>query len=524
MKQRKKEIFIITLLLILQTIIYLICGIHKSYLHMDEAYSFGLASYEKMEIQDNEDFYNHWHPKEYYEDYLSVQDDEIGKYNQVYDNQKNDSHPPLYYLLLRFAMGFTTNHFSKSPGLIVNIVIYLFITLFLYKILKKLFYGQSKVKEKAILLSFVASLTMASLTNVIYIRMYALSTLNILITTFLHMKLLEEEKINSKLLIQIGISALIGSLTHYYYLFYLAMMYLIFALTYLKEKDVKKLIWYTLTMIIAGIASLSIFPYSVQQMFFGYRGQGVINNLTDIPEFLIHIPLYLEKINFYNFNNLLGILLIAILGIVLYKKVSNKKQKLEKNKFIKIISVPTLFYFIIVSIASPYIELRYQMPICPLIFILVIYNFYQLLKTILDEKKVNFIVSILLLILLISPLFNKIEPEVLYRDKKEIVNQLKNEFNVPAIYFFHSQKNRFLDDILLFSILDESYIAKDLDTTPENIKAILNQKDISNGIVVFINEEQDNYTILKAIYKVTNLKQCKHLKKLNACDVYYFNY
>ena len=59
---------------------------------------------------------------------------------------------------------------------------------------------------------------MASLTNVIYIRMYALSTLNILITTFLHMKLLDSEKINPKLLVAIGVSALIGSLTHYYYL------------------------------------------------------------------------------------------------------------------------------------------------------------------------------------------------------------------------------------------------------------------------------------------------------------------
>ena len=62
--------------------------------------------------------------------------------------------------------------------------------------------------------------------------MYALSTLNVLITTYLHLMLLEKKEIDYKLLIFIGISALAGSLTHYYYLFYLAMMFIMFAIKY----------------------------------------------------------------------------------------------------------------------------------------------------------------------------------------------------------------------------------------------------------------------------------------------------
>ena len=58
MKNRKKEIIIISIFLIIQSIIYILCGINKSYIHMDEAYSLGLASYDKTEIQNNEDFYN----------------------------------------------------------------------------------------------------------------------------------------------------------------------------------------------------------------------------------------------------------------------------------------------------------------------------------------------------------------------------------------------------------------------------------------------------------------------------------
>ena len=90
MEKKKYEKIIISIILIIQTIIFIIVGANKSYIHMDEAYSLGLASYDKVEIQDNENFYNIWHDGKYYEDYLCVNDDEIGQYKQVYENQKND--------------------------------------------------------------------------------------------------------------------------------------------------------------------------------------------------------------------------------------------------------------------------------------------------------------------------------------------------------------------------------------------------------------------------------------------------
>lgn len=524
MKNKKREILVISILLVLQTILFVIVGFNKSYIHMDEAYSLGLASYDKVEIQYNEDFYDTWHTKDYYEDYLTVNDDEVGKYGQVYENQKNDVHPPLYYLFLRIAMGFSKNHFSMWPGIIINIVIYAFITIFTYLILQGLFKNKSHSKEKAIILAFISSITMASLTSVIYIRMYALSTLNILITTFLHMKLFESKSINIKLLVAIGISALLGSLTHYYYLFYLVMLFILFAIKYIKEKDYKTLLYYVLTMAIAGIASLVIFPYSIQHMFFGYRGQGVISNLTNIPQFLTNISLYLVKLNSYAFNGLLLPILILIIALVVYIKIKNMHNKSEKQSdFSTFITLSTLFYFLLVAVASPWIELRYIMPICGVVFIIVIYCLYNLVNKVFDEKKSNIIISVLLIFILLAPIALNISPEVLYSDKQEIVEKLENELNVPTLFFFNSQNNRFLDDILLFAILDDSYIAKDLDYNEDNIKEILQGKDISNGIVVFINEGQNNDNIIDTIKNSTNLDNSIYLKRLNACDVYYIN-
>jgi len=524
MNNRKIEIAIISVILILQTLIYIFVGTKKSYIHMDEAYSMGLASFDKVEIQDNEDFYNIWHSKDYYEDYISVQKKEKGKYRQVYENQKNDVHPPLYYLFLRIAMGFSKNGYSKWPGIVVNIIIFIGITLLTYLILQELLENEKFAKEKSAILTLISAITMASLTNVIYIRMYALSTFNIMLTTFLHIKLLKCGKANLKLLIFVGLSALVGSLTHYYYLFFLAMMYLIFAIKFAKEKDWKSFGFYTLTMVIAAIISLAIFPYSINHMFFGYRGQGVIDKFKNISMFLENIKNYLAKVNRFCFNGIgIGVLLLEICAYIYLKiRKTNMKNKEISNKC-KIILAPTLFYFLLVAVASPWIELRYIMPICSLIFVIGIYFAYILLENIFSEKIVNIVMAIILIAILISPAILKIEPEVMFSDKKEIVSTLENELNLPTIYVFYSENNRFLDDILLFAKLDNSYIAKDLEYSSENINEIFEGKDTSKGIIVFINKDEENEKVLDPLCNTLNLKNIKFLKRMNACNIYYID-
>ena len=113
------------------------------------------------------------------------------------------------------------------------------------------------------------------------------------------------------------------------------------------------------------------------------------------------------------------------------------------------------------------------------------------------------------------------EPELLYSDKKEIVHELSENLNLPTIYLYNSQNGGFLDDILLFSKIEESYIAKDIDYEKNNIQKILEDKDISNGIIIFINEEQNNENIIEKITKQLNFSNYEHLERLTKCDIYY---
>ena len=521
-KDMKKGI--IAIFLIIQTIIYIIVGTQKEYIHIDEAYSYGLSNYDKIEIENNEDFFNKWHSKEYYNDYLTVQKDEINNFKPVYENQKNDVHPPFYYLLLKIFMNFSGDNFSKWTGIGLNIVIYAFITIFMYLILKRLVNEDEKnANIKAIILAFVSSVTLASLSNVIYIRMYALLTLEILITTFMHIKIIESKKQTPKLLIGIAISVLAGILTHYYYIIYLAILYIVFIIKYIKERKIKEIINYTLTMLITGIVSLIIFPYSIQHMFFGYRGQGVISNLENIHEIIPSIISQIHNLNYYGFNNLMYIILGIIIVLLIYKKIFKKdilKISKEQKEILKIIYIPAIFFFIIATIASPWRVLRYIVPVCGLIFIIAIYYLYKLLQTTFSEKISNMLITILFCAIIATPFICKMEPELLYSDRKELVQKLDEELNLPTIYLYNSEKAGFLNDILLFSIIDESYIAKDIKYTENNIEKILENKDISNGIIIFINEE-DNNTIINKIKSYLNFTNYEHLKRLSTCDVYY---
>ena len=529
--KNKKEILIISILIIIQTIIYVCVGINKSYIHIDEAYSFGLANYDKVEIEHNEDFFNTWHEKGYYEDYLSVQEDEIGDFTPVYENQKNDVHPPFYYLLLRIAMNFTEGHFSKWPGIVLNIIIYAFVTIFMYLILKKLFSEEKYSNIKAAILAFISSITLASISNVVYIRMYSLLTLEILITILLHIKLLESEKTSLKLLIGIGISVLAGVLTHYYFLFYLVILYLIFLIKYIKEKKVKALLHYTLTMLISGIVSLIIFPYSISHMFFGNRGQSVINNLENTSEIIPSIFEQIYNLNYYVFSCLLPVIIVAVIILVIirisiFDKIRKKelpKAGKEKKDIIRIILIPSIFFFLLTSIASPWKVLRYMVPVCGLIFILEIYYLYKLIQTIFSEKISNILICISLCMILVAPFIFHLEPELLYTDHKEIVQELSGELNLPTIYIYDTNTAGFLNDILLFSMIDESYIAKDIDCTEKDIQDILQSKDIANGIIVFISDGQNNDTIIDTIKRAINFTNCEHLQRLWCSNVYYIH-
>ena len=126
-KNNKLIIIAFIVIIVLQIIAIVYATSQREYYHIDEIYSYGLMHYKRAFIYENEDFINNWHNSEYFKDYIEINDSEKYDFSAVYNNQAEDVHPPIYYLLLRIACSFNINIFSIWPGTILNIILFIYV-------------------------------------------------------------------------------------------------------------------------------------------------------------------------------------------------------------------------------------------------------------------------------------------------------------------------------------------------------------------------------------------------------------
>ena len=519
---------ILAIIIILQIILYIGIGLKKEYFHMDEAYSYGLMNYDKINITDNEDFLNNWHNKDYFIDYLSVNSDEISDFLSVYINQKNDVHPPLFYLLLRIFSLSTIDGFSKWTGLSLNILIGIGISIYVYKISKKLFSSE----KLALLVTAINAFSMAMMENMMYIRMYALLTFTILLYTDIFLKLYKKESIRKKDLVLLGVSLIIGGLTQYYFFIYVMGTFLVLIYKSIKTKEYTYLKKYTITAIISAIIYLLIFPFAINHVFFGYRGPGAITQGMNIKDILTGIVTYINIIDKNIFNYLIIPFIILVIVIAFMKKSINKqkemkieneelKDKDKNNKIGIFIIIPMVMYLLIVSIITPYKELRYILPVCPIIVITTCYLSYLLLKKYYTKKAILIILGVLFLIIESTTSLVNNKLDFTFEKHNHIADRIE-EKNAPILYVFNTGNNRFLDDIYLCTLSPETYILDVNSLSEEKLKEVLKDKNLENGLIVICNEGFDKQEVIDDLKKISG-QDMEHIQRMNACDIYYLD-
>lgn len=540
-KEGKLTMVGLTVVLIIQTVVYIGAGMSKAYIHMDEAYSLALVQYKQVEIQENEDFYNHWHSREYFQDYLAVQEAERGDFSAVYENQKNDVHPPLFYLLLRIMMevgGLVTGgEFSKWPGIILNILIASVNTVLVFQIVMALL-GKEKQgdgeKRRVVLwalgLTLVVALTNATIGGVVYIRMYELLTMFVLMTVWWNLRLVQSrEGARWWIWCGIGVTAFLGVLTQYYYLFFLVPMWVVMTVWHVRRGRWQEGLKYTGVLGIAGVLSLVVWPYEIQHMFFGYRGQGVIQSFLDLSGWLSRVWQYILVLDYDGFHRMLlvfGGLMVAG-GAVWWMKRRGDRQSQDTIAW-KIVAYPTVIYFLIVAAVSPFIELRYIMPVTSLMLVIVVLGVAIMWRKVgASMKKVEMAVRGLLAIMLVlSPVqitLGMMRIELLYRDKEALMQELMENAETPALYMITTENNRFLDNILPFATLEESYLALDVKPDEGLIEEIMEGKDLSMGLYLFVSDKMDDEAVLKAVTEATGLREVRWVRGVNTCEIYYLS-
>lgn len=534
-----KPVLWLVMVILLQTVVYVWAGANKAYIHMDEAYSLALAQYDKIDITDNVDFYNTWHTNEYFQDYLAVQEKDRGDWHPVYENQKNDVHPPLYYVLFRGMMEvdtalFSGGKFSKWAGIALNLVVMAGCTVVMYFVVRELLGVEKKGGKLEILalgLTLMAGLTVAGISTAVYIRMYGLLTLMVLLTLWVNLKIRrmihEEKQLTWGWCAALGVLAVLGTLTQYYYLFFLVGIVIVMVVELVRERGWKNLRRYLGSLIGAGVLVLILWPHILQHMFFGYRGQGALKNLLNLGILVRQLWDYLLVVDYNVFHHLLLVFVILAVGLVIYRRRRGMRKVKLKGEF-WMAFWPTVSYFGLAAVASPFIELRYIMPICGLIFVLVGYEIYELLNGVVDEKKKKLAILLgMVFVIMVAPVqisFGWMRIELLYRDRQAVMMAVTEKPDVPTLYFITTENNRFLDNILPFAVAKDSYLALDLlEPSAQEVEGILQGKDLEEGLFVFVSTSQDVEGALEAVKVTTGMKEITFIQGINTCDVYYLH-
>ena len=371
----KKTAILLAVVIVLSLTISTLFMLSKQGFHEDEILTYNLANSSKQ-LNVN----GGWNNPEDFNEYLTVSPDGRFDYGLVYENQIIDaSHPPFYYALVHTVCSFFPQTFSKYLAFSINMLAMTGILIILFKI--------AKIISKNNLYSLIAvatfALSIACFTMTIYLRMYSTLTFFVLSMIYMNLKIYEQKNTaKTKDFIILGVITLFGTLTQYYFILFEALTALIMLVFKIKEKCFKDLRNYIIAVGVGSVLALCIYPFIITNVLGGNRGLGSIeisvDFITIVTYMLYKICTYFQVLAKDVFINQVW-LFVALTAIALVFAVYMrfvKKEKLSRTAFMAFI--PSIIYFIAISLVSPFNSDRYIMASLPLIVTLIVFTFLKL--------------------------------------------------------------------------------------------------------------------------------------------------
>ena len=513
--------------------------IQKSGFHADEYYSYYSTELTKgLNVPENG-----WMQHDDYYDEFRVLKGEGFRYGLVKQVQSWDVHPPMYYWVLHTVCSLFPGTFTKWTGLGINLVFHgisLWLIMYLTQLLltaidnrcsvaskQKVLGDDSKLGNCSIvpigkktdgddcsmsticnsLREFLPVIVMAawglspeSISEVTFIRMYAMLTMLILLTLIFHVKQMMHPQIDrlpvKGFVIPVAVLTYAGFMTHYYYvvfIFFIALFFWIWRIRELKnnlcqaddgiilpnmpadnkagekqvsdmpadnkagEKQVSdmpadnkagekcasgifgRIIAYPLTLIIPLILGYLTYPSCLGQIFRGQRGSQAIGSFTDTSNTFERIRFFADVLSKQSFGGLLFIWLVLIAFILLAAKVQNKKLIGLGCPECTMTLIATICYFLIVSKTGLLMgdeSIRYIMPMCGIAVMMVLIYLADISGQI--RMRVSSVTFIIAFIMLDIFGLSKGYVQFLYKEDRAHVSFAEEHKDVPVIYLYDS--------------------------------------------------------------------------------------
>lgn len=485
--------------------------IQKSGFHADEYYSYYSTELTKgLNVPENG-----WMQHDDYYDEFRVLKGEGFRYGLVKQIQSWDVHPPMYYWVLHTVCSMFPGTFTKWTGLGINLIFHgisLWLIMYLTQLLlmaidnrgstgsKQEICGDDSKSDNSSIVAigkkkdgdngsgsticnsvrgFLPVIVMAvwglspeSISEVVFIRMYAMLTMLILLTLIFHVKQMMRPQTDrlpiNEFVIPVAALTYVGFMTHYYYvvfLFFIALFFWIWRIRELRSStgltgdsvilqgassenkaDIKRssgifgrIIAYPLILVIPLILGYLTYPSCLGQIFRGQRGTQAIGSFADTSNTFERIRFFADVLSKQSFGGLLFLWLVLITFILLAAKVQNKKLIGIGCPECTMTLIATVCYFLIVSKTGLLMgdeSIRYIMPMCGIAVMLVLIYLVNISGQIrMRVSSVTFIIAFIML-----DIFGLANGYVqfLYKGDRAQISFAQENKSTPVIYLYDS--------------------------------------------------------------------------------------
>lgn len=386
---KKSKYTILSAILIVFTIISAYVQYDKEGYHVDEVLTYMLANHTNYsEIPINQKLTN---GKDILDTYLSVNDlNSAFNYRNVWENQHQDTHPPIYYVFVHTLCSFFPNIFNKWIAFGVN----WFFGILSIIVLNRLYEALLKNENIALVCTALFAINPAIIEMTSFLRMYVMAMFFCTLSAYWIIK--NWGKFGIRFLVGNSLILITGVLTHYYFLIYAFLVSCVIAFYLLLHKKVKETFRFVYAAIVSAAMVFLIFPGIQYHLLQGGRGPENIENFFRISDYWERICEFVKIIS----TDIMKGLLLLFMPAALIGYIIERKRR-EKSFAWKIFSIgmPTVGYFFIVAKVASYITDRYMTLIYSIILIWVHTGVWLLVNRILKnaKRKVLIIFSVVFL-------------------------------------------------------------------------------------------------------------------------------
>lgn len=345
----------------------------KSGLFQDESYTLILTNGEYLTDQPEDGVI--YHDGEPYRTWASVQEFLSPDFSQVIQNQIDDVHPPLHYLILAVLYSLFPGSTSPAIGLSLNAVCMCSCTVLLFFIARAL----RAPRWAAVLVSLFWAASPGMINCAVYLRMYALLTVWFTAAALIAVRVAVTRRCSLATAITLFIVTLLGGLTQHFFLPFAFVLYLCSGVLLIARREIASALRFAAGAILGVAAEFALFPWAYDQIFHGYRGEEALSRAADGGSFLDYLVKDWGLLNTGNAGGLLAIVaLVLVVAFVLYALKGGLRadggQGRERVIFswapvraYVIVLACVVFFVVLMARVAPYPSIRYLFSIQPLL-------------------------------------------------------------------------------------------------------------------------------------------------------------